>query len=122
MKSKEQIINDLIKSIVELVDPLQIILFGSAARGEMSPDSDIDLLVVMPNGTHRRNTAMFLYSKIRGISIPYDILVTTEKDMIENKDDIGFIYYYALKEGKSIYVRGKKKAKVAGTMAKIRPK
>ena len=88
----------------------------------MSPDSDIDLLVVMPDGTHRRETAMFLYSKIDVFGVPFDIIVATEKDMVEYKDDIGFIYYYALKEGRLVYVRGKKKTKIVGTLAKTRPK
>ena len=107
MQSQEQIINDLVKSIVELVDPLQIILFGSAARGETSPDSDIDLLVVMPNGTHRRNTARFLYQYLPVIGIPYDIIVAVSNDLVEHRKDIGLIYYYALKEGKTIYEKSK---------------
>ncbi|NQS97948.1 MAG: nucleotidyltransferase domain-containing protein [candidate division Zixibacteria bacterium] len=103
MQSQSQIIDRLVQAIVELVHPLQIILFGSAARGEMSPDSDIDLLVVMPNGTHRRNTARYLYQYLPVISISYDIIVATTIDLEKHKDNIGLIYYYILKEGKSIY-------------------
>ena len=40
------------KKMVEAVHPLRIILFGSAARGDMRPDSDIDLLIVMPEGAN----------------------------------------------------------------------
>lgn len=54
-------INVVVRRIVDASRPLRIILFGSAARGDARPWSDIDLLVVMPNGTHRRATAQRLY-------------------------------------------------------------
>ena len=57
MQSDPEVIEQLVRRIIEIVQPLRIILFGSAARGEMNPDSDIDVLVVMPEGVHRRRTA-----------------------------------------------------------------
>jgi predicted nucleotidyltransferase len=53
----EKIIASAILRILEVVKPKQIILFGSAARGEMGENSDIDLLIVVPSGMHRRKTA-----------------------------------------------------------------
>ena len=53
-------IEELVRRIVDAVHPLRIILFGSAARGEMGPHSDIDVMVVMPEGTERRDTAGFI--------------------------------------------------------------
>jgi len=41
-------IDQLVERVVETINPLIIILFGSAARGELGADSDIDLLVFMP--------------------------------------------------------------------------
>jgi predicted nucleotidyltransferase len=61
MQADSHRIDDLVQRIVDAVHPLRIILFGSAARGEMGADSDVDLLIVMPNGTHRRHTAQHLY-------------------------------------------------------------
>lgn len=104
MNEQAQIIDKLVSRIVELVNPLQIILFGSAARGETTPDSDIDLLVVMPNGTHQRETAQRLYRDIRGIKAPFDILVATPSVLEKHRDNIGLIYYVILEEGKSVYV------------------
>ena len=60
MRPNKKIIEALVRRIADEVHPLRILLFGSAARGNMGPDSDIDLLVVMPNGTHRRRTAQRL--------------------------------------------------------------
>ena len=49
----EATLRQIVERIVESVQPEKIILFGSAARGEMGPDSDVDLLVVKA-GVHRR--------------------------------------------------------------------
>jgi predicted nucleotidyltransferase len=96
-------LDKLVERIVDAVHPLKIILFGSAARGEMGPDSDVDVLVVMPDGTHRRHTAQHLYRTIRGIKLPYDIMVATPSDLEEQKDNIGLIYYTILEEGRELY-------------------
>ena len=93
----------LVRCIVEEVHPLQIVLFGSAARGDMKPDSDLDVLVVMPDGTHRRKVAQRLYRTIQGITIPYDILVATPSDLDRHRDNIGLIYYTIVREGKMLY-------------------
>ena len=103
MKTHSEVIQYLVKRIVEEVHPLRIMVFGSAARDEMGPDSDIDFLVVMPDGTHRRHTAQFLYRSIRGAGVPFDILVTTPSDLEKHKDNIGLIYRTGLMEGKEVY-------------------
>ena len=41
------VLDEIIRRIVEVVQPEKIVMFGSAARGEMGPNSDVDLLVVM---------------------------------------------------------------------------
>jgi len=78
-------------------------VFGSAARGEMAEHSDVDLLVVMPEGTHRRRTAQLLYRNIRGIGLPFDIVVATPNDLEKHKENIGLIYWKILKEGEEVY-------------------
>jgi len=101
------ILNDkiqyLVDNIVEQIQPIRIIVFGSAARAEIPPNSDIDMMVVMPEGTHRRKTAQLLYRKIRGSAIPFDILVATPSDLEKHKDNIGLIYSTVLNEGKEVY-------------------
>jgi predicted nucleotidyltransferase len=103
MEDKSKVINQLIQRIVDIVHPLKIILFGSAARGDMTPNSDIDVLIVMPEGTHRRYTAQLLYRKLNGTGISFDIIVATSEDLIKYKDNIGLIYHTILEEGKEIY-------------------
>jgi predicted nucleotidyltransferase len=67
MPSNSKVIESLVQNIVEAVHPLKIILFGSYARGKANPQSDIDVLVVMPEGVHCRRTAQLLYRQIKKI-------------------------------------------------------
>jgi predicted nucleotidyltransferase len=98
-----QAIEELVHRIVEVVHPQRIILFGSAARGDMRPDSDIDVLVVMPEGVHRRRTAQELHERLFGFPLPVDILVATTVDLEKHKDNLGLIYHRILREGREIY-------------------
>ena len=102
-RATAEAIDRLVRRIVEDVHPLRILLFGSATRGELAAGSDIDLLVVMPDGTHRRQTAQRLYRRLHGIGIPFDILVATPRDLDTHKDNIGLIYRTILLEGREVY-------------------
>jgi predicted nucleotidyltransferase len=96
-------LESLVRQIVDVVHPLEIILFGSAARGEVRADSDIDVMVVMPDGTPRTGTARTLYRRIRGIGIPYDIVVATPSLLERHRDTPGLVYGDALREGRTLY-------------------
>jgi len=102
-KDLSKAIDYLVNAIIREVKPLRIILFGSVSKGEVNINSDIDLLVVMPDGIHRRRTAQLLYRKIIGVDYPFDILVSTPADLEKHKDNIGLIYQTILKEGKEVY-------------------
>jgi predicted nucleotidyltransferase len=103
MEAEHKATESLIRQIVEAVDPLRILLFGSAARGELCEESDLDLLVVMPEGVHRRRTAQKLYRKIRDVGVAFDILVATPADLEMHKENVGLIYRTILRESKEIY-------------------
>ena len=96
-------IERLVNLIVAEAHPLRVILFGSAARGDMTPGSDIDLLVVMRDGTHRLHTMQRLYGCIRGVAVPFDILVATTADLEARGEALSLIYRDALREGKELY-------------------
>jgi predicted nucleotidyltransferase len=98
-----EILEELVRRIVAAVNPVRIILFGSAARGDMGPDSDLDVLVVMPDGVHRRDTANGIYRSLRRFPYPKDIVVATEGDLLAYGDSIGLVYRQAMKEGKELY-------------------
>lgn len=103
----DDIIDRLVQHIVAAVHPKRIILFGSAARGHMHPNSDLDFLVVMPDGTHRRRTAQALYRSLPAVGIPKDIVVVTESDIENYSSEPSLVLYPALREGRELYVAAK---------------
>ncbi len=105
MQVDQQALDELVKRIVEAVHPLKIILFGSAARGEMGPDSDVDVMVVMPEGTHHLHTAQYVYRYLLDFDLPFavDLIVATPQQIERYREDIGFVYHRALRDGTEIY-------------------
>lgn len=94
---------EVIRCIVMAVQPVRIVLFGSAARGALHPHSDLDLLVVMPSGTHRRHTAQRIYQALAPLGVATDVVVVTESDVHDHADDFSLVLYPALREGKELY-------------------
>jgi len=102
MHPDPQAIDELVRRIVEAVHPRRVILFGSAARGDMSPNSDLDVLVIMPDGIHRRRTAQEVYRRMWGFGFAKDIVVVTESDVREHSTNPYMIIKSALEEGRGL--------------------
>jgi predicted nucleotidyltransferase len=103
MNITDERVSTVVERIVNSVHPLRIILFGSKARGEARPDSDIDILVVMPDGTHRRDTMVKIYHAVGDLNVNVDVMVATSADMIDYADSPGLIYREAIREGVQLY-------------------
>ncbi len=103
MQVEMSIVDKLIDQIVKTAHPLRIILFGSAARGDMRPDSDIDLLIVMPEGTDSDSVGKLLYCEVGGVNVAFDMVVTTPDVLEKYKDNCALVYKWALKEGRKVY-------------------
>jgi len=103
MRTLQEVLDELVRRIVAEVGPRRVVLFGSAARGQLQPGSDIDLLIVMPDGTHRRQTARHLYGRLGSDRPPVDLVVATESDILDHGDAPGYIYRAALREGRELY-------------------
>lgn len=82
---------------------MRIILFGSAARGEARPDSDIDVLVVIPEDRHTGQVEGDIYENLIGFGIPVDVIAATEAELEQYRDNFSLVYYPALREGREIY-------------------
>ena len=104
-KSLQRVINQMVLRIVERFDPDRIILFGSAARGEAGPDSDVDLLIVMPIQGSRREKAVEIGVAVNDVPIPKDIFVTTPEDFELRKQIVGTIERPAEREARLVYAR-----------------
>ena len=98
-------IQRIVRRIVREFHPERVILFGSHARGEAGPDSDVDLLVVMPLEGLKHKKQVEIRVALHDIRIPKDIIVTTPEDFAWRKDVVGTIEYPAVREGKVLYAR-----------------
>jgi predicted nucleotidyltransferase len=98
-------IRHMVRRIVADFDPDQIILFGSHARGQAGPDSDVDLLVVMPVEGSKRAKQLEIRTAVRDIHVPKDIIVSRPEEFQWRKDTVGTIEHPAAKEGEVLYAR-----------------
>ena len=99
----DAMLSDVVRRIVQTVQPGRIILFGSAARGQMRHDSDLDLLVVKSGGYNRGLLLEDIYAALRGIACAADIVVATPDDLVRYQHAHALIYKPALSEGRVVY-------------------
>jgi len=99
---RQEVLNEIIRRIVEVAQPEKIIVFGSAVRGEMGPHSDVDLLVVK-SGAHRRRLAQDIYMNLMGVGQAVDVVVVTPEDVERYKNSFDLVIEPALREGKVVY-------------------
>lgn len=99
----QDVLDELVRRIVGAAHPKRIILFGSAARGTPGPHSDLDFLVIMPDGVHRRETARRINRALLRIGVSTDVVVVTESDVGRFGDDDSLVICPALREGKEIH-------------------
>ncbi len=98
-----EVVAEAVRRVVRAVHPRRIILFGSAARGDMGLGSDLDLLVEVRGPANRLHLAQDIYVGLAGIGFAVDIVVATTEDLRAHRDDPGMIYGPALEEGKVVY-------------------
>ncbi len=96
-------IDRMVKRIVAKFRPERVILFGSHARGEAGPDSDVDLLVVMDFEGTAFDKGLEITYALHDILVPKDIVVTRPDDFAWRKDVVGTIEWPAVQEGQVVY-------------------
>ena len=101
----KRLIDRMVKRIVAKFHPQQVILFGSHARGDAGPDSDVDLLVVMDFEGTARDKGLEILQTLRDILVPLDVIVTRPEDFAWRKDVVGTIEWPATREGQVLYAR-----------------
>jgi len=104
-KNLLELLPEITSRIVKTSDPEKIVLFGSYAKGDFGPDSDLDLLVIIDGIDSPRKESNRLRRSLRGLLAPVDILVATPEQIERHRKTIGLIYRPALDEGKVIYER-----------------
>ena len=99
----------MVDTIVREVDPETIILFGSRARGDARPDSDIDLLVVEHEPFSRERSriaeANRLYMALRNLPVSKDLLLYSRDELEQWKGSLNHVVGRAYREGRVLYGR-----------------
>ena len=105
----EELLQQAVRTILEEVDPEMIILFGSHARGDARPDSDLDLLVVESGAfgkeRSRDQESVRLYDALGGLGVSQDILVCSTAEVEYWRDSLNHVVARALREGRVLYER-----------------
>ena len=99
----QDVIDEIVRRVLTVAKPDKIIIFGSAAAGEMTRDSDIDLLIVEQDPGDRRKASVRIGDALRGLGYPFDVIVITSAWFEDSKDVIGGIAYPANRYGRAVY-------------------
>ena len=100
-------IEEIVKRIVEVAQPEQVLLFGSTARGTTGPHSDLDFLVIKAGRYNARTVAGVIYQRMRGIVRSIDLIIVTPKQVKEYRNSPFSVVYPAVREGRVVYERKK---------------
>ena len=98
-----RVLKDIIARVVAAARPEKIILFGSAARGTMGPNSDVDLLVIKGGKYDKGRLTERAYMNLRGAGAAVDIIMVTPEEVEQYSDTHWLIIAPALREGRVVY-------------------
>jgi predicted nucleotidyltransferase len=109
MAELNPIVREIVDATVAAVEPERIVLFGSRARGDEQPGSDLDLLVVAGapfTVAHSRQDALRRIRRaLGGVRIPVDILLYTPAEVDAWRDSPNHVIARSLREGVTAYER-----------------
>jgi len=98
-----KLMDEIVRRIVQIIRPEKVILFGSRARGEARPESDVDLLVIAKSEQPRYRRSAPLYGALSDILVPMDILVYSPEEVQEWSGVRQAFVTTAVREGKVLY-------------------
>ncbi len=101
----DELLREVVGRLVDELDPVAIYMFGSHARNEAGPDSDVDLMVVVrETDQHPRELARRGRQSLWGLGMPFDIVVCTEADIRKWSEVPCNLIHTARTEGREVYV------------------
>lgn len=102
----DAVLTDIVDRLIRAFQPEQIFLFGSHARNEAGPDSDYDLMVVVPdNAPLERRRTRRAYEVLRGTGTAADVLVWTRERFDSRLHVVASLPAAIAREGTLIYER-----------------
>jgi predicted nucleotidyltransferase len=101
-----QALAELVRRLVAAYDPGRVYLFGSVARGEAGPDSDYDLMIIVPDdAAPERRRSRLAYQATRGTGTAADVLVWLKSNFERRAHVVASLPATVLREGKLLYGR-----------------
>lgn len=102
--SEDRALSEIVRRLVAAYRPLQVYLFGSKARGEAGPDSDYDLLLVVPDdASAERRRSRLAYEALWGTGAAADVLVCTQSYFEPRRSLKASLPGTVLREGRLLY-------------------
>ena len=101
-KPDKAILAEIVKAVVRAAKPQKIVLFGSAARGEMGPNSDYDVLVIKAGKFNRHRVTTAIYHHLSG-EAAVDAVVVTPEEVERYRGSHCMVICPAMREGKVVY-------------------
>lgn len=102
-KSAAGVLDEIVHRIVEVANPERIILFGSAARAQVGPNSDVDLLVIKGGRYKYHNLLEKIYRSLCGVDAAVDVVLVTPEQVERYRDTHCLVIKPALREGREVY-------------------
>jgi predicted nucleotidyltransferase len=99
----QETLEEIIRRIVQVAQPEKIILFGSVARGEMGPHSDVDLLVIKSGEFDQGRLVGDIYINLHGVGRAVDVILVTPEQVERYRHTHCLVIAPALREGKEVY-------------------
>jgi predicted nucleotidyltransferase len=103
MGISQDVIDEIVRRVTSVAAAEKIILFGSAATGQMNRDSDIDLLILQQTVHDNTEDWLRVQKALMGLGYPFDIIIMTSERFEETKNVIGGIAYPANSRGRVLY-------------------
>lgn len=97
----QETLEDIIQRIVEVAQPERILLFGSASRGSMDRNSDVDLLIIKQGGDSDLRAR--IYERLYGVGVAVDAILVSPADVERYKDSHALVIKPALQDGTVVY-------------------
>ncbi len=99
----EPLFTEIVARVLRVAKPVRIVLFGSAAAGTVTRDSDIDLLIVEEDPADPGHESLRIRRALRGLGRPFDVIVMSRRRFETTKDVIGGIAYPAHRYGRVLH-------------------
>ena len=104
-EASREVLDEIVRRIVEAVDPDRIILFGSRARGDADPDSDYDILIIAPSSLPPGQRTVPVYRALVGLRVPKDVVWWTAEEAAAWRNVKAHFITRVLHEGKVLHER-----------------